>query len=189
METIAPTDQIYKGQFILFEGQPHNIIEKEFVSPGKGSAFTRVKMNNLETGKLISFTFKSGERVDEIEVNIVEYQYLYADGNSYNFMNNETFEQISLGKDLIGEFIQFLKEGENYLIVVYDNRPIGLKAPLKIQREVIDTKDAIKGNTSNTATKKATVEGGYELDVPLFIKVGDRISINTESGKYVERAN
>lgn len=186
---MSPTDQIFKGQFILFEGQPHQIIEKEFVSPGKGSAFTRVRMTNQINGKIVSFTFKSGERVDEISVNTIEYQYLYNDGNTYTFMDNNTYEQITLDKEKIGDFAGLIKEGENYMIIIYDNKPIAFKKPLKVAREVIETVDAVKGNTATNATKKAKLETGIEIDVPLFIQVGDKVAINTETGKYVERVN
>lgn len=184
---MAPTTQISKGQYILFEGEPHVVVEKEFVSPGKGSAFTRVKMNNLITGRQTQFTFKSGEKVEEIDVFTSNYQYLYNDTNNYYFMDNKTFEQISLSKDKIGEFEQLIKEGEEYMIVVYEGKPIAFKAPLKIVREVTEAGEGVKGDTATNATKKAKTETGYELDVPLFISKGDKIAINTETGKYVER--
>ena len=184
---MAPTTQISKGQYILFEGEPHVIVDKEFVSPGKGSAFTRVKMNNLITGRQAVFTFKSGEKVDEVEVHTVEYQYLYNDGSDYYFMEPKTFEQVSLPKDKIGEFADFIKEGEEYMIVIYEEKPIAFKAPLKIVREVVDAGLGVKGDTATNATKKAKIDTGTELDVPLFIQNGDKVAINTETGKYVER--
>lgn len=186
---MAFTNQISKGQYILFEGDPCLIVDKEFVSPGKGSAFTRVKMNNLKTGKLITFTFKSGEKVNEIEVRTREYQYLFTDGAKYTFMDNETFEQVELPKEQVGAFTNFIKEGENYMIIIYDNKPIAFKPPLKVVRKITETQDAVKGNTATNATKRAILESGYEIDVPLFIVVGDNVSINTETYKYVERAN
>lgn len=186
---MSPTAQIYKGQYILFNGEPHQILDKEFLSPGKGSAFNKVKMVNLKTGKNINFTFKSGERVDEIVVNTNEYQYLYTDGNTFTFMDNKTYEQVNLDSDQIGDFSKLIKEGEIYMIMILDDKPIGFKKPLKVVREVIETTDAIKGNTATNATKKAKIETGIELDVPLFIQIGDKVAINTESITYVERAN
>jgi len=184
---MAFTTQITKGQYILFNQQPHHIVEKEFVSPGKGSAFTRVKMQNLVTGSLVAFTFKSGEKVNQIEVNINEYQYLYNENSLYTFMDNTTYEQISLPKEAIGSFTKLIKEGENYLIMIYDNNPIGFKTPLKVVREIVKTTDTVKGNSATDATKKAILDVGYELDVPMFIQVGDKVSVNTQTGKYSDR--
>ncbi|MGB9911154.1 MAG: elongation factor P [Microgenomates group bacterium] len=179
--------QLKKGMCILFRGEPHLVIDKTFVSPGKGSAFTRAKLRNIKTGAVLEFTFKSGEKIEEAEVNTLEFQYLYQQGEEYFFMNPRNFEQISLSQDLIGNFYHFLKEGETYKIMLFENQPITLIPPLKVKLKVIETEAGAKGNTVTGATKPAKTETGYIVQVPLFIKEGDTIIVNTETGEYVSR--
>ncbi|MGB9706811.1 MAG: elongation factor P [Microgenomates group bacterium] len=177
-----------KGICIIFRGQPHLVIDKTFVSPGKGSAFTRAKLKNLKTGAVLEFVFKSGEKIEEAEVHTVEFQYLYRQGENYFFMNPKTYEQISLTEDLVGNFKNFLKEGETYKIMVLEDQPVCLIPPLKVSLKVIETETGAKGNTVTGATKPAKLETGYIVQVPLFVKVGDTIVINTETGEYTGRA-
>jgi elongation factor P len=176
-----------KGICIIFRGEPHLVVDKTFVSPGKGSAFTRAKLKNLKTGAVLEFTFKSGEKIEEANVHTTEFQYLYQQGEDYFFMNPRTYDQISLPQDLIGNFKNFLKEGNIYKIMVLEDQPVCLIPPLKVNLKVVETEAGAKGNTVTGATKRARVETGYILSVPLFVKVGDTITINTETGEYVSR--
>jgi len=176
-----------KGICIIFRGEPHLVVDKTFVSPGKGSAFTRAKLKNLKTGAVLDFTFKSGEKIEEANVNTIEFQYLYQQGKEYFFMNPRNYEQISLPEEMIGDFKNFLKEGDTYKIIVLENNPISLIPPLKVNLKVVETEAGAKGNTVTGATKPAKLETGYVVQVPLFIKKGDTITLNTETGEYVSR--
>jgi len=176
-----------KGICIIFRGEPHLVVDKTFVSPGKGSAFTRAKLKNLKTGAVLEFTFKSGEKIEEANVHTIEFQYLYQQGKDYFFMNPRTYDQISLPEEMIGNFKNFLKEGDLYKIMVLEEQPVCLIPPLKVNLKVIETEAGAKGNTVTGATKPAKLETGYIVQVPLFVKVGDTITINTETGEYVSR--
>lgn len=186
MGTILTSD-LKKGICILFRDTPHIVVDKTFVSPGKGSAFFRTKLKNLKTGNVIEFTFKSGEKLEEVPLEVQELQYLYADENNLNFMNPKTFEQFTLEKSLVGDFLKLMKEGESYQVYVFENQAIALRPPLKVFRKVVRAEPGAKGNTVTGATKEVEIETGYKLQTPLFIKEGDTIAINVESGQYVER--
>ena len=171
----------------MFKGEPHLVADKTFVSPGKGSAFYRTKLKNVKTGAIFDFTFKSGEKIEEALLQTKEFQYLYQQGEEYFFMNPRTYEQVSLSKDILGNFKNFVKEGDLYQIYTLEGQPLSLRAPQKVTLKVIEAENAVKGNTVSGATKPVKVETGYELQVPLFIKEGDLIVINTETGEYVNR--
>lgn len=184
---LISTSDFHKGVAIIFKGEPHIITECTFVNPGKGSAFTRTKLKNLIDGKVIEFTFKSGEKVEEAPVEIREMQYLYNDTQNYYFMNPKNFEQISLPASMIGDFKKFIKEGEVYQLYIMNEKALSFKPPLKVKLKVTEAGAGIKGNTVTGATKSVTTETGYKINVPLFIKEGDVIVINPETGEYVER--
>jgi elongation factor P len=176
-----------KGICILFREEPHLVVDKTFVSPGKGSAFTRAKLKNLKTGAVLEFTFKSGEKIEEANVHTIEFQYLYQQGKDYFFMNPRTYDQISLTEDMVGNFKNFLKEGDIYKIMVLEDQAVCLIPPLKVSLKVVETEAGAKGNTVTGATKAAKLETGFVVQVPLFVKAGDTITINTETGEYVSR--
>jgi len=184
---IILTSDLKKGICIMFRDAPHVVVDKTFVSPGKGSAFYRTKLKNIKNGNVIEFTFKSGEKLEEAPVEVQELQYLYQDGETLNFMNPRTYEQYSLPKVMANNFFPLMKEGENYQVYVLDNLAIALRYPLKVSLKVIHAEAGAKGNTATGATKEVEVETGYKLQVPLFIKEGDMISINVETGEYTER--
>lgn len=186
MSTILTSD-LKKGICIMFRDQPHLVVEKTFVSPGKGSAFYRTKLKNLKSGNVLEFTFKSGEKLEDAPVEVKEYQYLYKDGEDYSFINQKTYEQISLKKDMIEDFIPLMKENEIYQIYVMDGQPVALRPPLKVRLQVAHAEAGAKGNTVTGATKEVELETGYLVLVPLFIKEGDFVSINVDSGQYTER--
>lgn len=187
MATISTAD-LKKGLCIMFRGTPHVVTDKTFVSPGKGSAFYRTKLKNLKTGSVIEFTFKSGERLEEAPVEVKELQYLYRADNDLVFINPRTYEQLTLPREMAGNFFPLMKEGENFQVYVLDNQAVALRPPLKVYLKVTQTEAGARGNTVSGATKEVEVETGYRLQTPLFIREGDTIAINVESGQYVERA-
>lgn len=161
----------------------------EFVNPGKGSAFVRTKLKNLKTGRVQEFTYKSGEKVEEIPLNTIEMSYLYNDGANFFFMHPETFEQYDLPADTIGNLGKFLKEGDIIQILVSDDKPITIRPPKKVYLKVTEAPEGARGDTIGNATKTVTVETGAEVQAPLFIKEGDKIAIDPETGEYRERVN
>lgn len=184
---MAQTDSIKKNMFIMFNNEPYFITDAEFYSPGKGSAFTRVKMKNLNTNRVIPFTFKSGERVEELEVNFRTMQYLYSDEKTSTFMDPNNYEQFTLSNDLLSDYLKYMKAGSEYILIIHNEQPISIKFPAQLILEVTETSAAVKGNTSNTATKEATLETGAVVQVPLFIDVGAKIKIDPEYGTYQGR--
>jgi elongation factor P len=177
-----------KGGCLIFRDQPHLITDKFFVSPGKGSAFYRSKLKNLKTGGVVEFTFKSGEVVEEAPVETVEVQYLYKEGENLVLINPRNYEQYRLREEAVSNFAKLIKEGGIYQIFVLEGEAVAMRPPLKVRLKVTHTEPGAKGNTVAGATKEAEVETGYKLQVPLFIKEGEVIVINVESGGYVERA-
>ncbi len=180
---------IDKGMFLLVKGEPHHVVEREFVKPGKGQAFVRLKLKNVRTGLVQRPVIKSHESVEEIVVEDEKAQYLYADDANYHFMDTETYEQYTVPIAGFEDKKNLMKEGDIYEIVMWESTPLDIKVPLKEVYEVTDAEDAIKGDTVTGATKTVTVQTGLEVKVPIFIKKGDRILVNTESGEYLERVN
>lgn len=183
------TGDFQKGMFIEFRGEPNQIVDFQFYNPGKGSAVVRTRLKNLNTGKVLDFTFKSGEEAEEVPIDVREMQYLYKANEDFVFMNPTTFEQINLTKDMIGDVHKFLKEGDLYQILLQDGQPLGLRPPKKVRLLVTGAEEAVKGNTVGGAKKEVAVENGITVLVPLFIKNGDTIVIDTETGEYIERAS
>lgn len=181
------TNNFEKGMFIEFRGDICQIADFQHVNPGKGSAFVRTRLKNIQTGKVLDFTFKAGEEVEGVTVNTEEMQYLYKDGENYMFMNNQTFEQISMDGSLLGDSANFLKEGESYPIMVHEGKAVGIRFPKKVALIVSEAADAVKGDTATNARKTVILETGVQVSVPQFIKKGDKIVINTETWEYVER--
>ncbi|MCT4622510.1 MAG: elongation factor P [Schleiferiaceae bacterium] len=186
---MASTADFRNGLCFEYNGVPHQIIEFLHVKPGKGPAFVRTKLRNLETGRVIDNTFNSGVKVKDIRIENRTYQYLYNDGEGYHFMNTSNYEQISLMKELINA-PQFLKDGMNVNIMFHadEERAMSCELPQTVTLKITYTEPGIKGNTATNATKPATVETGAEVKVPLFIEEGENIVINTADGSYKERA-
>lgn len=182
------TADFQKGIFIEFKGEPNQILEFQHVNPGKGSAFIRTKLKNIKSEKVQEFTYKSGETVEEIPINVREMQYLYKSGEDFVFMDNRNYEQLNLPKSILGSFEKFIKEGDTYQILVQDSLPLGMRFPKKVRLKVIEAEDAVKGNTSTSAKKTVVLETGVQILTPLFIKKGDLIAVNPETGEYLERA-
>jgi len=183
------TAQLKKGIYIIFHDEPHLVTDVTFVSPGKGSAFYRTKLKNLFTGRVVEFTYKSGEKVEEVLVETHEASYSYFDGSAYVFIEPRTFEQYAVPAEVIGEDKVFLKEGVLYRIKFYDNKPVGVTLPKSIACVVVEAENSVKGDTATSATKLAVVDTGAKVQVPLFIKAGEEITISTETGEYLSRRN
>ncbi len=186
--SLISTNDLKKGVCIVFHDAPFIVVDKTFVSPGKGSAFTRAKLKNLKNGSVIDFTFKSGEKIEEAPVEVRELQYLYKDQSQLTFMDPRTYEQFTLPNDIVGDLINLMKEGDSYQVYLLDDQPVSLRPPLKVRLTVVHAEAGAKGNTVTGATKEVELETGYKLQVPLFIKEGDIVSVNVETGQYGERA-
>ena len=176
------------GVTIEFEGNIYQIIEFQHVKPGKGSAFVRTKMRNLETGAIQDITFSNtSEKIEKAHIDKKEMQYLYNEGETYYFMDMETFDQMEINKSILQHTLKFLVENMNVQVVLNEGRILDVVLPEKLSFEVIEAEPAIKGDTKSGGDKLAKIETGYELRVPLFIEAGERIVINTTTGDYVSR--
>jgi len=185
---MATTAEFRNGLCINHNGEPWKIESFQHVKPGKGPAFVRTKIRNLNTGRLLNNTFTAGVKIDIIRIENRKYQFLYAEGNDCHLMNTDDYEQIMLSKNFIDN-IQFLKEGENIEVVFHADQGIALSAtlPVNVILEIAHTEPGIKGNTATNTFKPATTETGANINVPLFINTGDKVKIDTEKGAYLER--
>ncbi len=180
---------VTKGIFLQWRKAPVLVLDKEFFNPGKGAAVVRLKLKNIKTGSVIREVLRTDEGVEEIEIEHQRLQFLYKSGNQYVFMNPRTYEQLEVDESVVGEARDFIKEGEEYKLSIWEGKVVNLEPPKKIVFTVVTAEDAVKGDTATTATKMVTLENGAEIKVPLFIKKGERIIVNTETGEYVGRAN
>lgn len=183
------TSQIKKGIYVIFHEEPHMVVDITFVSPGKGSAFYRVKLKSLYTGRVVEYTYKSGEKVEEVLVETHEGQYSYFDGSNYVFIEPRSFEQYTVPAEVIGNDKVYLKEGLLYRIKFYEEKAVGVALPKSIACVITESENSVKGDTATSAMKNATTDTGMKVLVPLFIKVGDEVSISTETGEYLSRKN
>ena len=176
------------GMTIKVDNNLFIVLEFQHVKPGKGPAFVRTKLKNLRTGSTIDHTFNAGIKVETARIEKKPMQFLYQSGSDYVFMNMNDYSQVEINESNIGNDTKYLKENLDVEIVFYEGEMLGLNLPDKVEMEIIKTEPGVKGNTTSTAMKTATVETGYELQVPLFINEGEKISISTKDGKYVSRA-
>lgn len=183
------TDQPVKGMYIVEDNRFFYLQDRKLKTQGRQGGLIIMRMKALDNGQIINKTVKSGTKIEYIIPETKEVQYLYNDHEDAYFMDMESYENITIPKDVIGEYINYLKEGESILILTYEGRILSVKEHPSVILEVTEAEDAVKGNTANSATKKVTVETGYRLNVPLFIRRGDKIKINTESGTYSSKAN
>lgn len=185
---MATTSEIKKGMCIEFSSDIYMVVEFQHVKPGKGNAFVRTKLKSLTTGRVIDNTFPAGNKVDDVRVERREYQFLYEDGTDYQFMNNETFDQIAINGKMI-EGKEFLKEGTVCQIVFLasEERPLACEMPQNVILEVTYIEPGLRGDTASSTLTPCTVETGATVKVPLFMKQGDLIKIDTETGNYIER--
>ena len=175
------------GLTLDMDGQVFQIVEFQHVKPGKGAAFVRTKMKNVITGGVVEKTFRPTEKFPTARIDRVEMQYLYADGDMFNFMNTENYEQISLNSETIGDALKFVKENDMCKICSYNGNVFSVEPPLFVELEVTDTEPGVAGNTATNATKPATVETGAQVTVPLFVNIGDKLKIDTRTGEYLSR--
>jgi len=181
-------NDIKNGMTIKYEGNVYQVVEFQHVKPGKGSAFVRTKLKNLRTNTTQEITFNAGIKIEKANVEKRELSYLYNSGDTYVFMDNSSYEQIELNKNKLEDEIKFLKEGLIVEFMNFEGEVIGVSLPEKISYKVIETEQAVKGNTTSGAQKDATIETGYTLKVPLFIAEGEEIIVTTSDGKYSSRA-
>ncbi len=171
----------------MLDGDPHSIVENEFVKPGKGQAFNRVRIRNLKTGRVVDRTFKSGDSVEGADVMDVDMQYLYTDGEYWHFMDQSTFEQHAADKTAVGETSKWLKDQDVCQVTLYNRAPLLVTAPNFVELKITQSDPGVKGDTAQGATKPATLETGATVKVPLFVEEGEVIKIDTRTGEYVSR--
>jgi elongation factor P len=181
------TNEFKSGLKIMLDGDPFSIIENEFVKPGKGQAFNRVRLRNLKTGRVVDKTFKSGDSVEAADVIEIEMQYLYSDGTEWHFMNSETFEQLGANADVVGESILWMKEEVDYTVTLWNGNPIQILPPNFLVLKVTETDPGLKGDTAQGGVKPAKLETGATVRVPLFISQGEMVKVDTRTKEYVAR--
>lgn len=184
---MANTSDIKNGSVILHKNKRMKIVEFLHVKPGKGPAFVRTKLKDISSGKIIDETFNAGVKLEFLKIEAKEMQFLYNDSDSYIFMDNSTYEQFNIPNEGINETKNFLKPGMNVDLLFDGADVLDVRLPAHVELNVTDTEPGVKGNTATGATKPATVETGYTLQVPLFIDIDDQLKIDTRSGEYIER--
>ncbi|WP_437202929.1 elongation factor P [Planctomicrobium sp. SH664] len=177
-----------KGIKVVHENFPYEMIEINFVKPGKGQALYKTRLRNLLTGTSLDITYRSGDSLEAADIRNSDGMYSYFDGTNYVFMDNESFEQVSLGGEVCGSMMKYVKEGEPCGLMYWNEQLIGVTPPKHVVLEVTDTIPGARGNTATNVTKPATVETGAEVQVPSFITVGEKIRIAAETGEYLGRA-
>ena len=182
------TNEFKSGLRILLDGDPYSIVENEMVKPGKGQAFNRVRIRNLKTGRVIERTFKSGESVEAADVVDMDMQYLYSDGEFFHFMVPESFEQHAVNKNVLGENAQWMKDGVECIVTLWNGVAITVTPPPHIELKVIETDPGVRGDTATGGQKPAKLETGAVVRVPLFINEGELIRVDTRTASYISRA-
>lgn len=183
------SNQFKNGMKVMIDGDPCSMIDVEFVKPGKGQAFTRVRLRNLLTGRIWERTFKSNESVESADVMDLDMEYLYNDGEMWHFMDPSSFEQFAADQNAVGDAAKWLKEQDKSIITLWNNNPISVTPPNFVELEVVETDPGLKGDTAQGGSKPATLSTGAVVRVPLFIERGEVLRIDTRTGEYVSRAN
>ncbi len=181
------TNDFRTGLTIEVEGDIYTVVDFQHVKPGKGSAFVRSKLKNLRTGAVIERTFRAGEKLPRAHLERKEMQYLYREGDSFVFMDNETYEQVSLTTEQLGDNVKYLKENMNIYLLTHEGNLIGVELPNFVELEVVAADPGVRGDTATGGTKSATLETGLTIQVPLFVEVGDVVRVDTRTGEYLER--
>jgi elongation factor P len=180
---------IEKGMCLLMKNEPYLVTDREFVNPGKGSAFVRLKLKSLTSGQTLRETIRTNDSAEEADVYDRNAQFMYSDPSGYHFMDNDNYEQFIVSREGMEDKQFYLQENHNYYITTWEGNPIDIKIPYKIVLTVTEAHEALKGDTVTGATKPVKLETGLTVRVPIFIKQGERVMINTESNEYVERVN
>lgn len=182
------TNEFKSGLKIILDNDPYAIVENEFVKPGKGQAFNRVKIRNLKSGRVIEKTFKSGDTVEAADVADKEMQFLYHDGERWHFMVQETFEQYEIPEKIVGDSRLWLKEQDICMVTLWNDMPLIVQPPNFVTLKIVETDPGVRGDTSGGGGKPATLETGAVVRVPLFVQTGEVIKVDTRNGEYVSRA-
>ncbi len=183
------TSDIRKGLKIAIDDQPYVVVDFQFVKPGKGQAFTRVKIRNMQTGAVLERTYKSGEKLEQADVEEKQMQFIYPDGEDFVFMDEASGEQISVPSEKVGDDARWMSDGMKVDVTLYRGNPIGVSLPAHVVLQITSSEPGIKGDTASGATKPATLSTGATVNVPLFVKEGEWIRIDTREGSYIERVN
>ena len=181
------TNQFKSGLKIILDGDPYTIVENEFVKPGKGQAFNRLKVRNLKNGRVIEKTFKSGDSVEAADVMEVEMQYLYSDGEFWHFMNPKSYEQLQADEAAMTEALPWLREQDICLVTLWNDAPLAVQPPNFAELKIVETDPGLRGDTATGGKKPAKLETGASVQVPLFIEEGEVIKVDTRSGEYLSR--
>jgi len=181
-------NQLRKGVTFELDGNIYRVLEYQHIKPGRGNATIRTKIRDLHSGATLNKTFTSGDRVQDIRLDHATVQYMYNDGDTYYFMDTETYEQPALSKEMLGDAINYLTEGLTLELESYEGRPIGIELPITVDLEVVSCEPGVKGDTATGATKAATLSTGLVVQVPLFIDQGDFVRVDTRTGEYLTRA-
>ena len=186
---MSSTNDIKKGAVIKHNNDLYVVTAFQFVNPGKGAAFTKTKMKSISTGKTVEITYKSGESVETVEVLYGNMQYLYQSGSRRAFMDQKTFETVEIDEDMLGNDANYLKEGLEVVVATYEGTPVAVQLPKKIKYTVTEAPPAVKGDTAGgNVTKEVTLDNGLKTRAPIFVKEGEEILVNTETGEYAGRA-
>lgn len=182
------TNEFRSGLKVMLDGDPCNILENEFVKPGKGQAFNRVKLRNLKTGRVWERTFKSGETLEAADVTDRNMEYLYSDGEFWHFMEPDTYEQFAADKSAVGDAAQWLKEQDVCIVTLYNGAPLAVTPPNHVELEIVETDPGVRGDTAQGGTKPAKLSTGAVVRVPLFLSEGEVVRVDTRTGEYLGRA-
>jgi elongation factor P len=188
-QSMLETNDFRKNAKIQIDKHPYTIVDFEHVKPGKGQSFTRCKLRNLQTGQMLERTFKSGERFEEPNLEAREVQFLYPEGEMLTFMDKKTYEQLTLNKTMIGDQVKFLTDNMDVMVLFFDEKPINVEIPIFVVLPITYCEPGFKGDTATGASKPATLQGGHTVNVPLHLKEGDMLKIDTRTGDYVEKVN
>jgi elongation factor P len=186
---MASTSDIKNGVVLNMDGQLWTVIEFQHVKPGKGGAFVRTKVKNVMSGKVVDRTFNAGAKLETEVVDRADYQYLYADGENFVFMDLGNYDQITLSAAQVGDAVNFMLENQNVTIALHNEAPLYVELPASVTLEITYTEPGLQGDRSTGGTKPATVETGYEIQVPLFLDIGTKVKVDTRDGSYLGRVN
>jgi len=185
---VATTNDLKNGMVLKIDGQLWSVVEFQHVKPGKGPAFVRTKLKGVTNGKVVTKTFNAGVKVETANVDRRDYQYLYNDGEGFVFMDVSDYEQITLGADVVDNAANFLVEGQQIIIALHEGTPLYVEMPASVVLEITYTEPGLQGDRSSAGTKPATLETGYEIQVPLFLETGTKVKVDTRTGDYLGRA-
>lgn len=186
---MATTADIKNGIVMIIDGQLWQVIEFQHVKPGKGGAFVRTKLKNVVSGKTVDRTFNAGSKIETATVDRRDYQYLYRDGESFVFMDQSDYDQLTVSETVVGDAAKYMLEQQEVQIAMYQGEPLYLEMPASVELEITYTEPGLQGDRSNAGTKPATLETGAEIQVPLFVNQGTRVKVDTRTGDYLGRVN